>query len=193
VYKRFQFTETGVSPRAFLGTKNGVQWCSGDEHNEMGNINEEPINRRKMMDKRLKKLELVDKEVPLEMKLKFFGDKESENIVVSWGSPKGAIIEALNQLKDEGLSLGYVQVRMIHPLPSAQLKQMLAGKKRIIDIEDNATAQLGGVITEHTTIKPTHYILKYTGRPMMTTEVYQTIKLILTDKAAERQVLMLGA
>jgi 2-oxoglutarate ferredoxin oxidoreductase subunit alpha len=159
----------------------------------MGNINEEPINRRKMMDKRLKKLELVDKEVPLEMKLKFFGDKESENIVVSWGSPKGAIIEALNQLKDEGLSLGYVQVRMIHPLPSAQLKQMLAGKKRIIDIEDNATAQLGGVITEHTTIKPTHYILKYTGRPMMTTEVYQTIKLILTDKAAERQVLMLGA
>jgi 2-oxoglutarate ferredoxin oxidoreductase subunit alpha len=193
VYKRFQFTETGVSPRAFLGTKNGVQWCSGDEHNEMGNINEEPINRRKMMDKRLKKLELVDKEVPLEMKLKFFGDKDSENIVVSWGSPKGAIIEALNQLKDEGLSLGYVQVRMIHPLPSAQLKQMLAGKKRIIDIEDNATAQLGGVITEHTTIKPTHYILKYTGRPMMTTEVYQTIKLILTDKAAERQVLMLGA
>jgi 2-oxoglutarate ferredoxin oxidoreductase subunit alpha len=193
VYKRFQFTETGVSPRAFLGTKNGVQWCSGDEHNEMGNINEEPINRRKMMDKRLKKLELVDKEVPLEMKLKFFGDKDSENIVVSWGSPKGAIIEALNQLKDEGLSLGYVQVRMIHPLPSAQLKQMLAGKKRIIDIEDNATAQLGGVITEHTTIKPTHYILKYTGRPMMTTEVYQAIKLILTDKAAERQVLMLGA
>ncbi len=193
VYKRFQFTETGISPRAFLGTKNAVQWCSGDEHNESGNINEEPINRRKMIDKRLRKLELVDREVPLEMKVNFFGDKDSENIVVSWGSPKGAIIEALNQLKEEGLSLGYIQVRMIHPLPSAHLKQILTGKKRIIDIEDNATAQLGGIITEHTTIKPTHYILKYTGRPMMTTEVHQAIKLILTDKAAERQVLMLGA
>src|SRR4030042_3139792 len=55
-YKRFQFTETGISPRAFLGTKNGIQWYSGDEHNEMGNINEEPIIRRKMMDKRLKKI-----------------------------------------------------------------------------------------------------------------------------------------
>jgi 2-oxoglutarate ferredoxin oxidoreductase subunit alpha len=159
----------------------------------MGNINEEPINRRKMMDKRLKKLELVDNEVPLEMKLKFFGDMDAKTIIVSWGSPKGAIIEALNQLKDEGLSLGFVQVRMIHPLPSAHLKQILEGKKRIIDIEDNATAQLGGVITEHTSIKPTHYILKYTGRPMMTTEVYEAIKLILTGKAAERQVLMLGA
>jgi len=112
--------------------------------------------------------------------------------VVSWGSPKGAIIEALNQLKEEGYSLGYLQVRMIHPFPSAHIKQLLAGKKRVIDIEDNHTAQLGGVIAEHTQIKPTHYILKYTGRPMMTTEVYDALKAVLTDKAAERQVLMLG-
>jgi len=193
VYKRFQYTENNVSPRAFLGTKNAVQWYSGDEHNEMGNINEEPINRRKMMDKRMSKLDLIDKEVPLETKLNFFGDTNAENIIVSWGSPKGAIIEAISQLKEEGYSIGFVQVRMIHPLPSAHLKGLLEGKKRIIDIEDNWTAQLGGVITECTTIKPTHYILKYTGRPMMTTEVYDAIKNILTNKAVEKQVLMLGA
>ena len=102
-YKRFQFTETGVSPRAFLGTKNGLSGTAGDEHNEMGNINEEPFNRSAMMEKRMKKLDLVEKEVPLEMKVNFFGDKDSENIVVSWGSPKGAILEALDWLKDEGL------------------------------------------------------------------------------------------
>lgn len=192
-YKRFQFTETGLSPRAFLGTKNGVQWYSGDEHNEMGNINEEPFIRRQMMDKRLKKLELVEKEVPAEFKFKFFGDSNAENIVVSWGSPKGAIIEALNQLKEEGYSLGFLQIRMILPFPSAQVKILLTGKKRIIDVEDNATAQLGGVINEQTCNKPTHYILKYTGRPMMTTEVYGAIKNILDNKAPERQVLMLGA
>jgi 2-oxoglutarate ferredoxin oxidoreductase subunit alpha len=192
-YKRFKFTETGVSPRAFLGTKNAVHWYTGDEHNESGNINEEPVIRRKMMEKRMRKLDLVDKEVPLEMKVNFFGEKDSENIVVSWGSPKGAIIESLNQLKDEGFSLGFIQMRMIHPLPSAYLQQMLQGKKRIIDIEDNITAQLGGIITQYTTVRPNFYILKYTGRPMMTTEVYQAIKMVLTDKAPERQVLMLGA
>ena len=192
-YKRFKFTETGVSPRAFLGTKNAIQWYSGDEHNESGNINEEPIIRRKMMEKRIQKLDLVDKEVPLEMKVNFFGDKNSENIVASWGSPKGAIIESINQLKDEGLSLGYIQIRMIHPFPTVYLKQMLQGKKNIIDIEENITAQLGGIITQYTTIKPSHYILKYTGRPMMTTEVYQAIKAVLTGTAPERQVLMLGA
>jgi 2-oxoglutarate/2-oxoacid ferredoxin oxidoreductase subunit alpha len=192
-YKRFEFTETGVSPRAFLGTKNGIQWYTGDEHNEMGNINEEPWVRKEMMEKRLKKLELVDREVPLELKVNFFGDKDSENIVVSWGSPKGAIIEAINQLKEEGYSLGFIQVRMIHPLPSAYIKDMLRNKKRVIDIEDNYTAQLAGIITEQALVKPNYYILKYTGRPMTTTEVYHAIKLILINKAPQRQVLMFGA
>lgn len=127
------------------------------------------------------------------MKVNLYGDQDSQNIVVSWGSPKGAIIEAMNQLREEGHSLGYIQVRMIHPLPSTYLKQMLEGKKRIIDIEDNYTAQLGGLITQYTTIKPNYYVLKYTGRPMMTTEVYQALKTILMDRATERQVLMLGA
>ena len=192
-YSRFQFTESGVSPRAFLGTKNAIQWYSGDEHNEMGNINEEPENRRKMMDKRIGKLDLVQKEVPIELKLNVYGDKDSENIIVSWGSPKGAIIEALNQLKEEGYSLGFIQVRMVFPLPSTYLNKALMGKTRIIDIEDNHNAQLAGVITQYALIKPNYYILKYSGRPMTVTEVYNALKAILDDKAAERQVLNNGA
>ena len=192
-YRRFKITENGISPRVFLGTKNGVHWYTGDEHNELGHISEEPLNRRLMMEKRMKKLDLIDKEVPFEEKMNFYGDRDSENIVVSWGSPKGAIIESLNILKQEGLSCGFMQLRMLHPLPSANIKTMLAGKKRIIDVEDNYLGQLGGVIAEHTGITPTHHILKYTGRPMTTTEVYGAIKAVLTDKASERQVLMFGS
>jgi len=193
IYKRFQYTETGISPRAFLGTKNAVQWYSGDEHNEMGNINEEPLNRRRMMDKRIGKLELVAREVPADFKFHFYGSEDAESIIVSWGSPKGAILEAIDQLKAEGHNIGYIQVRMLLPFPAAEIKQLLSGKKRIIDIEDNHDAQLGGVVAEQIGIKPTHYILKYTGRPMMTTEVYQSLKAIITDQAPQRQVLMLGA
>jgi 2-oxoglutarate ferredoxin oxidoreductase subunit alpha len=129
----------------------------------------------------------------MDLKINFFGDKDAENIVVSWGSPKGAIIEAINQLTDEGYKIGFMQVRMLVPLPSAYIREMLHNKKRVIDVEDNHNAQLGGVITEHVLIKPNYYVLKYTGRPMMTTEVYQALKLILTDKAAERQVLINGS
>lgn len=192
-YKRFQFTETGISPRAPLGTKNAVQWYTGDEHNEFGHISEEPLNRRLMMEKRMKKLDLVDKEVPLEEKMNFFGDKISENIVVSWGSPKGAIIESIEMLKAEGLSLGFLQMRMLHPLPAGAVKRLLTGKKRIIDVEDNYTGQLGGIIKEKTGISPNYHILKYTGRPVSATEVYDALKAILTGIAQnERQVLTYG-
>jgi 2-oxoglutarate ferredoxin oxidoreductase subunit alpha len=192
-YKRFQFTESGVSPRAALGTRNAVMWYTGDEHNESGHISEEPLNRRLMVEKRMKKLDLLDKEVPVEEKMNFFGDKASENVVVSWGSPKGAIIESIGLLKEEGLTLGFLQMRMLHPLPVEAVKRALAGRKRIIDIEDNYTGQLGGIIKEKTGISPNYHILKYTGRPTSTTEVYNALRLILTGKASERQVLMFGS
>jgi 2-oxoglutarate ferredoxin oxidoreductase subunit alpha len=192
-YKRFRFTETGVSPRVVLGAKNGVHWYSGDEHNETGHISEEPLNRRLMVEKRMKKLKLVEKEVPIEDKLKFYGDPGSENIVVSWGSPKGAIIESLEKLKQEGFNIGFMQVRLIHPLPTEEVKKALEGKKRIIDVEDNFSGQLGGIIKEQTGIAPSYYVLKYTGRPMTTTEVYEALKAILTGKASEREVLTFGA
>jgi 2-oxoglutarate ferredoxin oxidoreductase subunit alpha len=191
-YKRFQFTESGISPRAPLGTKNAVQWYTGDEHNESGHISEEPLNRTLMMEKRMKKLELVDKEVPAEEKMNFYGDKTSESVAVSWGSPKGAIIESIDMLKEEGLSLGFLQLRMLHPLPVEAVKRNLAGVKKMIDVEDNYTGQLGGVIREKTGISPKYYILKYTGRPTSTTEMYNALKAILTEKAPERQVLMFG-
>ncbi len=192
-YNRFQFTETGVSPRAVLGTKNAVHYYTGDEHNETGHISEEPKNRIAMVEKRMKKLDLVEKETPLEDKLTLFGDSTSENMVVSWGSPKGAILEAIDALKAEGLAAGFLQVRMINPFPTEEAKKALAGKKRIIDIEDNWGGQLGEVIKEKTGIAPNFHVLKYTGRPMTATEVYEAIKLILTNQAAERQVLTFGS
>jgi 2-oxoglutarate ferredoxin oxidoreductase subunit alpha len=192
-YKRFRFTETGVSPRVMLGTKNGLHWYTGDEHNETGHISEEPFNRRRMVEKRMKKLKLVLKEVQVEDKFNFYGDENSENIVISWGSPKGAIIESLNMLRQKGFKVGFMQLRLIHPLPTEEVKKALEGKKRIVDVENNFLGQLGSVIKEATGIAPNYHVLKYTGRPMTTTEVYEALKAILTDKANEREVLMFGS
>jgi len=192
-YRRFTLTENGISPRVELGTKNGVCWYTGDERNEQGHIAEDPLNRCKMMDKRMKRLELIDKEVPIEEKLNFYGDKDSENIIFGWGSPKGAILEAMANLKEEGLSCGFLQLRMLLPLPSAQVKQMLEGKKRIIDIEHHYMGQLGIVVKENTGITPTNYILKYTGRPMTVNEVQNVLRKVLTGKAEAREVLIYGS
>jgi 2-oxoglutarate ferredoxin oxidoreductase subunit alpha len=192
-YKRFSLTETGVSPRVLLGTKNGVHWYTGDEHDEYGHINEEPSNRTLMMEKRMKKLELVDKETPLEEKVNFYGDKNAEYLIMSWGSPKGAIIEAMNALASEGFSLGFMQFRMIHPLPTGYISQSLNAAKKVIDVEGNYLGQLAGVIKEQTGVSADYYLLKYTGRPMSTTEVYAGLENILRGRAPVRQVLTYGS
>lgn len=192
-YKRFSLTETGVSPRVLLGTKNGVHWYTGDEHNEYGHISEEPSNRTLMVEKRMKKLELVDKETPLEEKINFYGDKDAENLVISWGSSKGAIIEATNALASEGFSLGFMQVRMMHPLPREYISETLTAAHKVIDVEGNYLGQLAGVIKEQTGVSAGYYLLKYTGRPMTTTEVYDGLKNILLGQAPVRQVLRYGS
>ena len=192
-YKRFKFTESGISPRVLLGTKNGIHWYTGDEHNEFGHISEEPTNRTLMVEKRMKKLEVIEKEVPIEEKVNFFGDRNAKNMIVSWGSPKGAIIEAFQKLSEEGFSLGFIQVRMVHPLPKEHMTNMLQGAQKIIDVEMNYSGQLGGIIREKTGIPMSFYVLKWNGRPMTTTEVYDAIKLILLDKAPKRQVLTYGS
>ncbi len=192
-YRRFKFTDSGVSPRAFLGTEGVVMWYTGDEHNELGHVSEEPLNRNMMMEKRMKKLETAQKEIPLKEKLNFFGREDAENLVVSWGSPKGAILEAVEMLKKEGFELAFLQVRLIHPLPEAKIGEILGKARTRIAVEMNFSGQLAGIISEKTGIFMDYYILKYNGRPMTTTEVYEALSKILRGEAPKRQVLTYGS
>jgi 2-oxoglutarate ferredoxin oxidoreductase subunit alpha len=192
-YKRFQFTESGVSPRAFLGTRSVVMWYTGDEHNEFGHISEEPLNREMMMEKRMRKLDLAHKEVPPEEKLNFFGRENADTVVVSWGSPKGAILEAIEALTREGIELAFLQVRMIHPLPKERISQILGRAKTRIAVEMNYSGQLAGIVNENTGISMDYYALKYNGRPMTTTEVHEALENVLRGDAPKRQVLTHGS
>jgi 2-oxoglutarate ferredoxin oxidoreductase subunit alpha len=192
-YKRFQFTESGVSPRAFLGTPGAVMWYTGDEHNELGHISEEPLNRTLMMEKRMKKLELAHREIPLREKLNLFGHEDAETVVVSWGSPKGAVLEAMDMLEKEGFKLAFLQVRMIHPFPKERIAEVLGKAKTKITVEMNYSGQLASIISEQTGIFVDYFVLKYNGRPMTTTEVYGALRRILGGEAPKRQVLTYGS
>jgi len=191
-YKRFQFTESGISPRVPLGTPGVFFWNTGDEHDEVGNINEESVNRTGMYEKRMKKLEFADKEIPVEERVNFFGDHDASATIVSWGSPKGAILEAMDRLRQEGFKMNFIQVRMPLPLPKDYMTEKLGKAQKKIIVEGNYTAQLAGVIREETGIAMDYFVLKWNGRPMSADEVYEALKLIMQEKAPRRQVLTHG-
>jgi 2-oxoglutarate ferredoxin oxidoreductase subunit alpha len=191
-YKRFQLTESGISPRIPLGTAGTVFWNTGDERDESGHICENPTNRTKMMEKRMRKLERVEKDIPTSEKLNFI-DEDGAATVISWGSPKGAIIEAQNRLKAEGINVNFLQVRLIHPFPTEDVSRLLGRAKKIIDVEMNYSGQLAGIVREETGIPIADLVLKYNGRPMTSDEVYDAIRNVLSGKGTKRQVLMLGS
>ncbi len=191
-YLRYAFTDSGISSRVKLGTKGALHWASGDEHDELGHICEDPENRVKMMDKRMRKIETAAAEIPLDEKLRYYGSRDAEVKIVSWGSTKGAILDALEALEREGISSGFLQVKMLCPLPSEDIARMLEGSK-LVDVEMNYSGQLGGLITEKTGLKVDYRVVKYNGRPMMMDEVYEALKDIVEGKAPKRRVLTLGA
>jgi 2-oxoglutarate ferredoxin oxidoreductase subunit alpha len=189
-YTRFSPSPDGISPRSRLGLENGIFWNTGDESDEYGHISEDPVNRAHKMDKRAKKLETSLQMIPKEDQA--VKHEMSEVCIVSWGSTKGPILDAIEMLKKKNRKVGFVQIKLLHPFPADYVKPMLKDVKTIIDIEANHSAQLGSLLNEHLDKKVDYYILKYTGRPMTCDEVYESVNKILEGKAEKRQVLRYG-
>jgi 2-oxoglutarate ferredoxin oxidoreductase subunit alpha len=190
-YRRFEFTEDGISPRSRLGIDNGIFWNTGDESDETGHITEDPILRVKMMDKRMSRLDLILKNIPDEEQAISFGIEEFT--IISWGSTIGPVRDALDMLKKEGINIGLIQLKLLHPFPSDYVSSLLKDAKTLIDIEANHSGQLGKLFKQNITRDIDYFILKYSGRAMTSTEVYDSLKKIVQNKANKREVLMHGA
>ncbi len=190
-YKRFAFTDDGISPRSKLGLDNGVFWNTGDESDEYGHISEDPQIRIKMMDKRMSKLDLALEKIPDDEQVISFG--VHDYTVISWGSTKGPIIDAQKMLKKEGIDVGFIQIKLLHPFPAEYVKSLLKDAKTLIDIEANHSGQLGKVFKQNVSREIDYYILKYTGRGMTSTEIYDSLKKIIENKAEKREILSHGA
>jgi 2-oxoglutarate ferredoxin oxidoreductase subunit alpha len=190
-YLRFKLSDSPISPRVVLGTKDAIFWNTGDEHTEEGHITEDPEMRVQMMDKRMDKLVVALKEIPDEDKAVAYGS--GDIAIVSWGSTKGAILDAMEKLASEGTKIKFIQVRLMSPFPSELVESMLEGCRVVVDVEMNHTGQLGSLVRQHTGIEADYKIVKYNGRPMSLDEVYNAVKRIKSGDAPRRQVLKSGA
>ena len=190
-YNRFAFTDDGVSPRAALGSGHKF-WNSGDEHDEAGHIEEDPDNRIKMMDKRMGKLETAAREIPEEEKFNFFpsAKKQADVTLVSWGSTKGPILDAMRLLEKDGIGVEFLQIRLASPFPTESVNEKLSKAKLPVDIEQNYSGQMAAVIAEKTMIDIKNKIVKFNGRPMSQDEIFQSVKQIISNPSQNRRVVL---
>jgi 2-oxoglutarate ferredoxin oxidoreductase subunit alpha len=190
-FKRFELKENAViSPRPPLGTENGIFWNTGDEHDEEGHISEDPTVRIKMMDKRMSKLDLILQEIQDEDKaLSYNGN--SEIVITSWGSTKGAILDTLDELNKEGIKIKFVQVKLLNPFPQQLLEKMLNSAKTIINIEMNYSSQLAKLIKQNLHRDVDYEIVKYNGRPISCDELHRIIKEIVNNNNTDKRRIVL--
>jgi 2-oxoglutarate/2-oxoacid ferredoxin oxidoreductase subunit alpha len=183
-----------ISPRVLLGTENGIFWNTGDEHSEEGHITEDPQIRTAMMDKRMGKLMIALEEIDDEDKATLYGiDGPDSLTVISWGSTKGAILDAMDRLIDEGKKIRFVQLRLLNPFPVERVHALIGGQKQLVDIEMNYSSQLGLLLSENIGISMDHLVVKYNGRPISSSEVYNALMRIMSGEAPRRIVLEHGA
>lgn len=156
-YKRYTFTKGGISPRGIPGHGNGLVVVDSDEHDEAGHITEDLDLRIKMVNKRLKKYELLKNDtIPPELSVQ----ENYKNLIVCWGSTYNIVKEAVINLGRDDTA--FLHFKQVYPLP-VQTKDYLQKAQRIIIVENNATAQFANLIKLHTGIEIKDKILKYDG------------------------------
>src|SRR5438477_10853082 len=81
-YKRYEDTPTGISPRALPGTRGTIYVSASDEHDERGvvisDVFTDPPTRKKMMEKRMRKIEFARAELAKLYPPKLEGSPDAE-------------------------------------------------------------------------------------------------------------------
>lgn len=173
-YKRFAFTEDGVSPRVIPGVEGGMHLAAGSEHNDAGVITENAKNRARMMEKRMRKLETMRDDLP---KGNVFGDKSADIAIIGWGANRGPIAEAQDRLAKTGVRTRFLQMRTLWPFPEDEVRDFIASAKHVFVIENNFTGQLERLIRAVVgPLEKLHSVRKYNGRAFRPIEIIEPIE-----------------
>lgn len=172
-YKPYELTKDGISKRLIPGKQDHLVLVDSHEHNEYGNIDEDRENRIKMVDKRMKKFSLLQEEVREPW---YLGAEKPEYLFVCFGATYGAIKEFISRLYEEGVDAGALIYGDIWPFPTKDLVKYGKLAKHTINVEQNNTSQLMGLIHQFSNIRCSYSILKYDGRAMNSDYIYEEFK-----------------
>src|SRR5215472_14619696 len=182
-YLRYKITDSGVSPRAIPGVPGHMHTAVTDEHQEDGVlISDEftnPIKRRAMMEKRMRKETGIEAAVPPPT---LSGPANADVTLIGWGSTMGVIEEARELLAEQGIVANQLQIRWLVPLHGEAILQILKDAKHTIIVENNYSGQFARYLRSETSFVPNGHIRKYDGEPFMPHHIVEAVKEQLSGK-----------
>jgi 2-oxoglutarate/2-oxoacid ferredoxin oxidoreductase subunit alpha len=174
-YKAYQFSADGTSPYLPPGTPGVRAQITGNEHDEWGHVSVNPVNRVKMMHKRLDKMQKAKPDLPGPH---LYGTADAKIGLIGFGSTWGPIREAQQILAADGVATRFYQARTLYPVPTETLEPFLASVDVAYIVEHNFTGQFARLIREslpqyHAKLRS---ILRYDGFSMRSPEIIAQIK-----------------
>jgi 2-oxoglutarate ferredoxin oxidoreductase subunit alpha len=175
-YQRYKYSEDGISQRTVPGI--GNYFCANsDEHDQIGYSTENTEIRNKMMEKRMTKLKTCEEQDMGAPQL--YGPENADITIISWGSNKGSILQALKVLRN----VNFIHISWVSPFPVEALTKMVSKSKYILNIESNYTGHMARLIREKTKIEINDSLLKYDGRQIYSEEIVEKINTLKKNSA----------
>lgn len=129
--------ETGLSPRAVPGQPGGEYVLTGLAHTKHGKVAYDPESNQTGCDMRSRKLATLQKTLKPP---KLHGDPQGDLLVVGWGSTLGAIDEAVDRARQQGLRVSSIHLRFLSPLEPG-LKETFSRFAKVMTVELNYSDQ----------------------------------------------------
>ena len=171
-YERFKITESGISPRTLPGMPYGMFVDTGLEHNTYGKPVYDGENHLVMTEKRFRKFQTMQGELPPAEESGV--DGEVEIGIISWGSSSGAAEEAVEKARGEGKSIAAFHSSVVYPLPVEALKAFSRRCKVLMVAELNYTGQYANLIAPVLN-REVHRINIISGLPMASEDILEAM------------------
>ena len=145
LFKRYELTESGISPRALPGQEGAVHLALSYEHDELGYEMDEPTMRVKQVDKR----DAQDEHVRSRTSSPATKARPIPTCSSSAGArPWRQLAEVLERAEDNGEKVGPAAGDRSLPVPEPTPSgRRLKSPKRVLVVENNSTGQLAQMIS----------------------------------------------
>ncbi len=179
-FKRYKLTPNGVSPMSIPGTEGGCYAATGLEHSERGTPNFTGPVHEQMSSKRALKIYEASKEPGFTTR---FGPAKAKIGIIGWGSTQGAIREGMELAAKEGISVAQLQLKMVYPMPEADVREFVKSVDKIVVAELNYSGQLNNYLRSQLLL-PTIPFTKASGLPFYADEILEKLREIAGVKPA---------
>jgi pyruvate ferredoxin oxidoreductase alpha subunit len=175
-FKRYRYdSETDVPGRSIPGQKGGRYLATGNEHNESGHISEDADNRVFQLERRISKLDSIREDLNAREGSNNVqrGPDEAQYGILTWGSQKGTVEEAVDRLNEDGPRVKSLSVSEMVPFPETQVTEFLESVDEALVVEMNASGQFRGHVQKHLGQygDKMYSLLKYDGNPFEPAEI----------------------